>query len=114
MSSVAVEAPSSINESARALASEYDRATHWVSNLSGASDPMLHVHAGLASFVLAWLLLRRPLSSGLPFAVAFGLAVLNEGLDYLHQGLRWPEAGLDLLITVFWPFVLTIAARARS
>lgn len=103
-----------LNESAKSVASSYDHWTHWISETSGASDPMLHTQAGLAAFVLAWLLLRRPLASGLPLLIVLLLALLNEVLDYFHQGLLWPEAGVDVLITCFWPLALTLTARARG
>ena len=103
-----------LNGSAKAFAESYDQSTRWISEMSGASDPMLHTQAGLAAFVLAWLLIKRPLGSGLPFLIVLVLATLNEILDYFHQGLLWPEAGVDVLVTVFWPMVLTLAARRKG
>lgn len=93
------------------IAEAYHRATVWTAETSGMSEPTLHVHGGLAVFVLSWLVLRRPLAGGRPLLVVVVVALLNEVLDYLHQGLNGPEAVLDTLLTVAWPLALTLAAR---
>lgn len=102
------------SEAVRALASAYNTATLWVSGASGASEPILHIHAGLAAFVFAWLLSRRQLDSISPFMFVLVLALLNEVFDFLHQGLKWPEVALDVGLTVFWPLVLTATFRAKA
>lgn len=98
---------------AGAVAEAYDQAVVWVAASLGASEPTLHVHSGLLIFVLAWWLSKKPLRSGWPLAVVIAAALLNELLDYLHQGLRWREACLDVLLTISWPIIITMVARVK-
>jgi hypothetical protein len=83
----------------------------------GLSRDALHVHVGLGIFMIAALLLRRPLSSPLPLALVFVAAVAGEGLD-LRDDLgtlgywRWQASLGDIVNTVFWPFVVWLLARS--
>ena len=76
------------------------------------SEDLIHVHAGLAIFVVTALLLRQRMRSWIPVTFVFVLGVLNEVLDYSH-GLRWDIASsaMDLLNTILWPTVLFLLAR---
>jgi hypothetical protein len=84
---------------------------------TGMSESLIHVHAGLAIFVITALLLRRRMGSWIPLAVVFTLAVANEIVDY-SEGILWQldSSALDLLNTILWPTVLFLLARraARS
>ena len=87
----------------------------WKSTLGedlGVSESLLHLHAGLAIFALAALLLRRPLRSWWPLAIVLGAGLANELVDYLYAG-DWSLAASakDIANTVFWPAVITLLAR---
>jgi hypothetical protein len=85
----------------------------------GLSRDALHVHVGLAVFVVAVLVLRKPPHSPIPLAVVFLAAVMGEGLD-LRDDLRslgywrWKDSVGDVVKTVFWPLVLWALARWRA
>ena len=78
----------------------------------GASESLIHVHVGLAIFVVTALLLRQRMRSWIPLAVVFALALLNEVVDY-NYGILWDytSSGKDLINTIFWPTVLFLLAR---
>lgn len=81
----------------------------------GASDTLIHVHAGMLVLLIARLLTGRSLGTFVPFSVVVVAALGNEVLDYAYQGqLRMPDALYDLLNTVFWPFVLMVGIRVRG
>jgi hypothetical protein len=81
---------------------------------TGASDSLLHVHAGLAILFLARLITRRSLATPVPFLVVVVAEVANEIMDRLTYGSwRLADTGLDLVNTLFWPFVLMVGLRWR-
>ena len=81
---------------------------------TGASDSLLHVHAGLAVLFLARLVTRRSLATPIPFLVVVAAETANEIMDRLSYGSwRMQDTGLDILNTLFWPFVLMVGLRWR-
>ena len=78
----------------------------------GLSESLLHVHAGLAIFVLTALLLRQRMRSWIPLAVVFALEFANETVDFYYSP-RWDlgSSALDVINTVLWPLVLFLLAR---
>ena len=81
---------------------------------TGASDSLLHVHAGLAVLFLARLVTRRSLATPIPFLVVVAAEAANEIMDRLSYGSwRMQDTGLDILNTLFWPFVLMVGLRWR-
>lgn len=94
------------------LLSRYFHAKLQVGEWTGASQELLHVHAGLAIFLLASLLLRRKFRSPVPLALVIVLAVANEVIDWLnHPPTTTFEPLWDVLNTVFWPGLLFLLAR---
>jgi hypothetical protein len=82
------------------------------------SKDALHVHLGIALYLAAALLLRRPLGSGLPLLILFGFELVNEGFDLAHDadhggiGIGSLAASAkDIVNTMFWPTLLTVAVR---
>jgi hypothetical protein len=97
------------------VASAYGRFTQWIGDGTGASDALLHVHAGLAVLLIARLVTRRSLATPIPFAIVCLAELVNEVLDRIHYGSwRWWDTSLDVVNTLFWPFVLMIGLRLRS
>ena len=81
---------------------------------TGASDSLLHVHAGLAILFLARLITRRSLATPIPFLVVVVAEAANEIMDRLTYGSwRVEDTSLDILNTLFWPFVLMVGLRWR-
>ena len=93
-------------------AAYYGEAKHGIGAWTGASQELLHVHAGLAIFVAASLVLRRKFRSPIPLALVAVFAVLNELADWLDGPSADPfEPYWDIANTVFWPCVLFLLAR---
>lgn len=76
------------------------------------SEDLIHVHAGLAIFVVTALLLRRRMRSVVPLTVVAVLALANEVVDY-QVGTGWESASsaLDFVNSLFWPLILFLLAR---
>jgi hypothetical protein len=78
----------------------------------------LHVMVGLLLWLAFALLLRRPVTSWVPWLLVFAVILWNEIVDLWIE--IWPEPGRqygegmkDLLLTMFVPTVLMLAARLR-
>ena len=79
---------------------------------------VLHIHAGLACYILAVTLLRRSPGSWLPLMVVAAAEFANELLDFARYQLSswpWTPAGTvrDAIDTLLWPAILTLADRVR-
>lgn len=96
------------------VAAAYGRIIQWIGDGTGASDALLHVHAGLAIFLIARLITGRSLATPIPFAVVCIAELINEVLDRMHHGSwRWWDTSFDVVNTLFWPFVLMVGLRLR-
>lgn len=96
------------------IAELYHRFTIWIGDGTGASDALLHVHAGMAVLLAARLITGRSLASPVPFAIVCLVQLANEVLDRIHNGAwLWGDTALDVLNTLFWPFVLMVGLRVR-
>jgi hypothetical protein len=93
-----------------AYAERYSAAKRALGQTFGVTDNLLHVHVGLAIFVVTALLLRRRMRSPWPLAVVTLFALLNEGVDYLTPQTS-DFSVFDVMNTVFWPGVLFLLAR---
>lgn len=86
----------------------------WIGDGTGASDTLLHVHAGLAVMFLTRIVTGRSLASPWPFLVVCLAEGANEVMDRLHYGSwRWDDTSMDIINTCFWPFVLMVGLRLR-
>jgi hypothetical protein len=96
------------------LPEQYERLINWIGDGTGAPDALLHVHAGMAVLLLARLVTGRSLATPIPFAVVCLAELANEVMDRLaHGSWRWEDTSLDILNTLFWPFVLMVGLRLR-
>jgi cell shape-determining protein MreD len=82
----------------------------------GLAKDALHVYVGLAVFLLAAIISRRPLKSFVPIGAVLLAALAGEAWDMLDtakagQRLRWDKSWHDFWNTAFWPFVLFLLAR---
>ncbi|MBU1306833.1 MAG: hypothetical protein KKF33_15105 [Alphaproteobacteria bacterium] len=89
-----------------------------LAEMLGLSKDALHIHVGLAVFVVAAMVFRRSLL--LPWLVVFAFELANELIDISHwnHGAFAFEVGdslKDLINTMLWPTVAVIVLRyARS
>ncbi|OWQ99980.1 hypothetical protein [Sphingopyxis witflariensis] len=85
-----------------------------VGDRTGASDSLLHVHAGMAVMFLARLVTRRSLATWTPFLAVLAAALAKEIVDRAaHGAWRMPDTMFDIINTIFWPFVLMVGLRWR-
>jgi hypothetical protein len=97
------------------IASAYEALIRWIGDGTGASDSLLHVHAGLAVLLMARMATGRSLATPVPFVIVCCAEFANEILDRIsHGSWLWKDTGLDVLNTLFWPFVLMIGLRVRK
>ncbi len=88
----------------------------WLQDLVGLSKDAMHIYVGLTVFLLAALVLRRPLRDWRPLAAVMLVALAGEIWDLVEwtnrgKEARWPNHWHDLWNTVFWPLVLFALAR---
>lgn len=84
-------------------------------DMTGVSRDALHVLAGLGVQFFIALIVRRPLSSWIPWSLMLLAAVINELYDFTYDGAfylpLWPEAVHDLWLTMAVPTILFVLAR---
>jgi hypothetical protein len=92
----------------------YRGITPYIAAETGASDSLLHVHAGMALLFFVRVETRRSLATWVPVSVVFLAAVLKELIDMWANGYwQTPDSWLDILNTVFWPMALMVGLRWR-
>ncbi|MCW4463475.1 hypothetical protein OK349_17340 [Sphingomonas sp. BT-65] len=81
---------------------------------TGLGNTILHIHAGMLILLVARLISGRSLPTFVPFAAVLALELANEGIDRVNHGTwRWVDTTGDMVSTLFWPFVLSLATRLR-
>lgn len=81
---------------------------------TGLANAMLHIHAGLLILLLARVISGRSLGSFVPLSAVILLELLNELIDRINHGSwRWSDTAGDIINTLFWPTVLTLAVWLR-
>lgn len=83
---------------------------------TGLSKDALHIYVGLAIFLVAAIVLRKPLRSVVPWLLVLAVVVAGELVDMRDDILslgywRWGASVHDILNTLFWPTVLLLLAR---
>jgi hypothetical protein len=84
--------------------------------LLGLPKDALHIYVGLATFLGAAALLRRPLGSWVPIAAVIAAALIGEVWDLIETQAAGARAHFDrnwhdVWNTCFWPSVLFVLAR---
>ena len=96
------------------IPARYAQFINWIGDGTGAPDALLHVHAGMAVLIVTRVITGRSLATPIPFAVVCLAEFANEVMDRLNNGdWRWPDTSLDIINTLFWPFVLMVGLRWR-
>lgn len=95
-------------------AASYHFLTEQILALTGWTDKMAHMNAGMAIYVLARIVLRTRRASMPALATVAGLEIANEILDVIHAGhLDLAEAVSDFCYTMAWPTILTWTSSYR-
>jgi hypothetical protein len=90
----------------------------WVIGATAWSKDALHIHVGLIVFFAAMLVLQRRLGDIWPLAVVLTVAIAGEAWDLRDRWVADMNADVpghvhDIVNTLFWPTLLTIAPRLR-
>lgn len=94
------------------LLTRYGEAKRALGAMTGASEDLLHIHAGLFIFVISAILLRRKMRSPVPLILVIFFAAANEVIDWISNKPAAPmEPLIDFLNTSFWPLMLFLIAR---
>jgi hypothetical protein len=92
----------------------YEHAISWMVHHVGGRDKFLHTNVGLAIWLIAALVLRKPLRSPWPIMVVLLFEIGNECIDLLAHGVsRWGASLIDIAVTMFWPVLLALLFRIR-
>ncbi|HKR91477.1 hypothetical protein [Novosphingobium sp.] len=96
------------------LAASYHHVTDQILVLTGWTDKMAHLNAGMAIYVLTQLLLRTRRASLPALAMVAFLELGNEALDALFYGeLRVGDSLSDIAYTLCWPAIITFIGMHR-
>ena len=94
-------------------------AKNWLVPKDQSLRQLMHVHIGLAIYLIAVQLHRRGFQSPFPLLLLFLLECVNEIADmWGHWSLvwswRWRDTLSDMASTIFWPLMLYLMALGRS
>jgi hypothetical protein len=96
------------------ISATYHSMIEWILTTTGMSDTMVHVHVGMAIYLLSQLVLRTRRASLTALTVVFALEAANETMDRLYLGSwNWPDTLSDFAATMFWPLMIVIIGRFR-
>lgn len=86
----------------------------WIGDGTGLPDTILHVHAGMAVLMIARVVTKKSLGTLVPLAFVIAAELGNEVMDRFYYGSwRWPDTLMDVLNTLLWPVILSLAIRLR-
>jgi hypothetical protein len=90
----------------------YHALANQAERLHVGADKFVHMQVGLAIWVVAAIVLRRPLHSLPPLLLCIAAEVGNEIMDFRYaHSLRLPDTLTDMLATWFWPVTLFLLLR---
>ena len=79
----------------------------------GMSHEMMHVHVGLAIYLVVQLLQGTRRGSMFALNVVVAAEVLNELVDGLAKGWFLRDTLSDALLTLAWPVAITLVSQYR-
>jgi len=78
----------------------------------------LHIMVGAMLWLILAMLMRRPITNWQPWGWTLAVIAWNETVDLWNE--QWPDAGQqfgegakDIMVTMFVPTLILLAARAR-
>jgi hypothetical protein len=94
------------------IVSHYEMIIKLIGHSLPSRDKFAHTYAGLLIWLLAGVILRKPLSSRQPLMIVAVLEVANEIVDRIAHGVwQWPDTFGDAAATWFWPVVIAAMLR---
>lgn len=85
-----------------------------VKTTSGIPDPLLHMHAGMAIYLVSQMLLGSRRASWMALSIVLEIELFNEVMNYLYYGSwRWADTLQDIALTLFWPTMCVLAGKYR-
>jgi hypothetical protein len=92
----------------------YHQAIDAIVGVFGATHATMHVHAGLAIYLLVQLAVRTRRGSMTALNVVFLAEMANEGMGRLYRGYwDWPDTLADIVLTMMWPIAITAVSQYR-
>jgi hypothetical protein len=95
----------------------YNDLTEAIVLATGMSRPLLHVHVGMAIYVLVRLAIRERRASLYALGIVLALELANETMNALYYGSwRIEDTTADIFATLFWPsadYLVGTFRRAR-
>lgn len=81
---------------------------------SGSAE-LLHVHAGLAIYLLALMVVRQRRGGFLALQVVLAAELANETMDWLAASPKWTWSDTisDFVLTMMWPTAITVVTAWR-
>jgi len=105
-------------ESISVAMSSWHQGKLFVEHAISISHDTLHLIVGVLIWIVAALSSRRPLTSWIPWLWVLAFILWNEAGDLWNE--HWPDPGQqygegakDVVLTMFVPTLLMLAARAR-
>jgi hypothetical protein len=105
-------------ESISVAMSSWHQGKLFVEHAISVTHDTLHLIVGVLIWIVAALLSRRPLSGWIPWLWVLAFILWNEAADLWNE--HWPDPGQqygegtkDVVLTMFVPTLLMLAARAR-
>ena len=95
----------------------YAHFTQSIVDLTGMSRPMLHIHAGMAIYLVTQFALRDRRGSLIALVAVLQLELFNEIMNRLDKGAwHWADTSADIALTIFWPtlcYAVSVYRRHR-
>ena len=86
------------------LVHAYAQFTQSIVDLTSMSRPMLHIHAGMAIYLVTQFALRDRRGSLIALVAVLQLELFNEIMNRLDKGAwHWADTSADIALTIFWP-----------
>lgn len=81
---------------------------------SGSAE-LLHVHAGMAIYLLALMVVRQRRGGFLALQVVLAAELANETMDWLAASPKWTWSDTisDFVLTLMWPAAVTVVIAWR-
>lgn len=96
------------------LITSYYGLTEAVKQVTGMPAEMLHIHAGMAIYLIAQVLLGSRRASWMALSIVLEVELFNEVMNYLYHGSwRWADTSTDIALTLFWPCLCVFAGKYR-
>ena len=92
----------------------YAQLTQLVVDATGMTRPMLHLHAGMAIYLVFQIAMRERRASLWAVLAVAQVELFNEVMNRLAKGSwHWGDTLADIALTLFWPVLCYLAGTYR-